>query len=61
MLYGGFRVRAARRRGKAKVPLLFQRPLHPVNWDARYMTGIEPVNHKSCLRVRSVSAHGWLY
>ena len=35
--------------------MLFQRPLPPVNSD-RYMPARGPVNHKSCLRVRSVNA-----
>jgi hypothetical protein len=63
MVERGFRVSAARRRGKAKALslLLFQRPLHPVNSDALYMPRREHVNHRSCKRVRSVSAHGLPY
>jgi hypothetical protein len=54
MLNGGFRVRAAPdknigtspRRGKAKVLLLFQNPLHPANKDAHQHDSKKVINPK---------------
>ena len=59
MLERGFRVKAARRRGKAEALVFcFSRgPCIPRTATVHYMPGIQPVNHKSCMRVRSVSAH----
>jgi hypothetical protein len=71
MLNDGFRVRAAPDKRHRDKPAqgksnsfessAFPEPLHPANRAAHFMTGIEPVNHRSRMRVRSASAHGRLY
>ena len=49
------------RRSERFNPLPLQTPCIPRTATARYMSGREPANHRSCLRVRSVSAHGRQY
>jgi len=60
MLEHSFRVRAARRRGKAEalIFLLFQRPLHPANRSAFYMPGTR-IRRPEIVHARAQRKRSW--